>query len=384
MKRKSQKFWPLIGFLLLLCPYSVFSQTIGIRGMLFGWLTANFSGKTEGQLGVRYLPELSFEKSLPNSSSLDAMFSLSAYGTSLFRAEKETITDSEVDLYRLWLRYASSQFEVRVGLQKINFGSAALFRPLMWFDQIDPRDPLQITKGVYGLLGRYYFLNNANIWAWVLYGNNDAKGWEFIGTKDKSIEYGGRIQTPLFKGEIAFSYHHRRADISKSPYFVIPEIDPIIPEDRFALDGKWDIGVGFWFEGVLIRQDTDVLPYTHRHLLTIGLDYTFGLGNGLHVMGEHFIQENSDKAFVSGEGSDFSAFSINYPLGILDNLSGILFYDWINKELYRYISWQRTYDNWRFYVIGFWNPEQLLIYPERTTHTLFAGKGFQLMIVFNH
>jgi hypothetical protein len=312
------------------------------------------------------------------------MFSLSTYGTSLFRSERETITDSDVDLYRLWLRYASSQFELRVGLQKINFGSASIFRPLMWFDRIDPRDPLQITKGVYGLLGRYYFLNNANIWAWVLYGNNDAKGWEIVGSKDKSLEYGGRVQTPLFTGEIAFTYHHRQADLFNSPFLFIPEIDPIIPEDRFALDGKWDIGVGFWFEGVLIRQDTDVLPYTHRHLLAIGIDYTFGLGNGLHIMGEHFIQENSDKAFAAGEGFDFSALSINYPLGILDNLSGILFYDWKNKELYRYFSWQRTYDNWRFYVIGFWNPEQLLIYPERTTHTLFAGKGFQIMVVFNH
>jgi hypothetical protein len=352
--------------------------------MLFGWLTANFSGKTEGQTGLRYIPELSFEKSLSDSSSLDAEFSLSAYGTSLFRSGKETETDSEVDLYRLWLRYASSRFEVRVGLQKINFGPGALFRPLMWFDRIDPRDPLQITKGVYGLLSRYYFLNNANIWAWVLYGNDDPKGWELIGTKAKSFEYGGRIQTPLFKGEIAFTYHHRQADLFNSPVFFIPEIDPIIPENRFALDGKWDIGVGFWFEGVLIQKDTEVLPYTHRHMLSIGLDYTFGLGNGLHVMGEHFLQENSNKAFTSGEGTDFSGLSLSYPLGILDNISGMLFYDWKNKEFYRYFSWQRTYDKWRFYVIGFWNPEQLLIYPERATHTLFAGKGFQVMVVFNH
>lgn len=384
MRFKSFKILQILGFLLLICPSGLFPQTIDFRGMLFGWLTANFSGKAEGQLGIRYLPELSFTKSLPDSSSLDAMFSLSAYGTSLFRSDKERITDSEIEPYRLWLRYASSQFEVRIGLQKINFGSAAIFRPLMWFDRIDPRDPLQITKGVYGLLGRYYFLNNANIWAWILYGNNDAKGWEVIGSKDKSFEYGSRIQTPLFTGEIAFTYHHRQGDLFNSPFFFLPEIDPIIPEDRFALDGKWDIGVGVWFEGVLIHQDTEALPYTYRHLLTVGLDYTFGLGNGLHVMGEHFLQESSDKAFTSGEGFDFSALSLNYPLGILDNLSGMFFYDWKNKEFYRYFSWQRTYDKWRFYIIGFWNPEQLLIYPERATHTLFAGKGFQIMVVFNH
>lgn len=50
--------------------------------------------------------------------------------------------------------------ELRLGLQKINFGSAQLFRPLMWFDKMDPRDPLQMTDGVWGALYRYYFRNN--------------------------------------------------------------------------------------------------------------------------------------------------------------------------------------------------------------------------------
>ena len=69
------------------------------------------------------------------------------------------------------MRYSSDQFELRLGLQKINFGSASMLRPLMWFDQMDPRDPLHLTDGVWGLLARYYFLNNANIWLWGLYGN---------------------------------------------------------------------------------------------------------------------------------------------------------------------------------------------------------------------
>lgn len=34
----------------------------------------------------------------------------------------------------------------------------------MRFDQVDPRDPLKLTDGVRGLLGRYCFLNNADIW----------------------------------------------------------------------------------------------------------------------------------------------------------------------------------------------------------------------------
>lgn len=351
--------------------------------MLFGWLTANFTDSTQAQLGLRYIPELSFTKSIGDASSWDIVFSFSAYGSSLFQSGR-TDTDADADLYRFWLRYASSRFEVRLGLQKINFGPGALFRPLMWFDRIDPRDPLQVTKGVYGLLGRYFFPNNTNVWAWILYGNDEAKGWEVIGTANDSVEYGGRIQVPLFHGEMAFTYHHRKADLDKSSFFFIPEVDPFIPEDRFALDGKWDIGVGFWFEGVLIHQDTGVLPFTYQHMLTIGLDYTFALGNGLHTLAEHYLLENSAQAFKSGEGAEFTGMSLNYPLSILDSLSGILFYDWDNSSLYRYVSWQRTYDKWRIYLIGFWNPEQFRIYQTQSSHTLFGGKGIQIMVVFNH
>ena len=66
-------------------------------------------------------------------------------------------TDFRFKPYRLWLRYSTSHLEIRAGLQKINFGSSNILRPLMWFDKMDFRDPLMLTDGVYALLGRYYF-----------------------------------------------------------------------------------------------------------------------------------------------------------------------------------------------------------------------------------
>ena len=71
--------------------------------------------------------------------------------------------------------------------------------------------------------------------------------------------------------------------------------ETIVPENRLALDGKWDIGVGFWFEGALIHQSTELLPLNYQRMLTLGVDYTFGLGNGLHVLSEHFISDASKK-----------------------------------------------------------------------------------------
>jgi len=39
-------------------------------------------------------------------------------------------------IYRGWIRYSGSQFEARVGLQKINFGPAQLLRSLKWFARL--------------------------------------------------------------------------------------------------------------------------------------------------------------------------------------------------------------------------------------------------------
>jgi len=352
--------------------------------MLSGWITANNDEDIKAQLGLRYIPRFSLEQSISRSYSLNVELSLNAYGAGYFRSIDNVETDGNIKPYRMWFRFSSSQFEARLGLQKINFGTAALLRPLMWFDRIDPRDPLQITDGVYGLLFRYYFLNNANIWVWGLYGNNETKGLEINPTTDNSIEYGGRLQLPLYSGEIAFTYHHRQAEINKELLPLEQNSAFSFPENRIAIDGKWDAVIGLWFEATLEHQNSAMLPFPWRRALNIGLDYTFALGNGLYTAYEHFILEMSEEAFSSGEQISFSALLINYPLGLMDTIRGIVYYDWKNHELYRFVNWQRTYDRWSFYIMGFWNPEQFLIYQSKEMNNLFTGKGFQFMVVFNH
>lgn len=374
----------ILSSLLLVLPTTASSFTISLNGLVTGWITGNTKSITKPFFGIRYIPEFTLEKSFSQDLSLDFEVSLNAFGTAHIHSLKNTQTDGEIDLYRLWGRFSTSRFEARIGLQKINFGSATLLRPLMWFDSIDPRDPLQLTDGVYGLLLRYYFLNNANIWIWGLYGNDKLKGWDFFPSKSKSAEYGGRLQLPLGNGEWALTYHHRTMDPGQGP-FALEQIDALsLPEDRYALDGKWDLGIGFWFEGTLTHQRTDLLPFSWQRAINIGLDYTFGLGNGLHALTESFFYTSSDKAFGSGDGITFSALSLGYPLGLLDNLSCIVYYDWENKDLYSFLNWRRTYDQWTINIIGFWNPEQFQIYQNLPENTLYAGKGFQIMIVFNY
>jgi len=366
------------------CGSLAFSQTMSFHGQASGWLLSNPDVAPLSQTGFRYIPELTLGEKIDSSISADMDISLNSYAFGSFVKNRSPEYEKDIKPYRAWLRLASNTFEVRAGLQKINFGSATLFRPLMWFDKIDPRDPLQLTDGVKGLLARYYFLNNTNIWLWELYDNNDIKGLERTPTTNSSFEYGGRFQLPIVDGEAGLSYHHRNTDISAIDTILKSSGNVSVPENRLGLDGKWDIGIGAWFEAVLIHTQTDIPKYKYQRQWTLGADYTFDIGNGLYALTEFFRSENPAEAFDRADGTSFFALSMNYPIGIVDKFSGIVYFDWTNQIWYRFISWQRTYDNWIIYLLGFWNPDTLQLYQTQTGSNTFAGTGIQLMVVFNH
>ena len=360
------------------------SQTIETRGQVSAWLTFHKSLETESQIGVRALPAFSLKQKLDDTTALDFEASFNAYEVASLRGSQSVSWDGRFKPYRLWARFSTPRFEARLGLQKINFGSALLLRPLMWFDRIDPNDPLQLTDGVYGALVRYTFIGNANIWVWGLTGNTEAKGWEFAPTKLRAPEFGGRFQVPLLTGEAAFSFHHRLMDPARSLLPLPAEEGERVSENRYALDGKWDIGAGVWFEGVLVHQDFQIYPLKYQRYLNLGADYAFGIGSGLHVIAEHLISASSAQAFSGGEPLKFTAVSADYSLGLLDRIKAVVFHNWTNGDWYRLITWQRTYDKWSFFAIGFWNPDSYQIYASQQGRNLFAGKGIQIMAVFNY
>jgi hypothetical protein len=161
---------------------------------------------------------------------------------------------------------------------------------------------------------------------------------------------------------------------------------PSIPENRYGLDGKWDIGIGIWFEGVMIQRHSQLESLNYQRLTNIGLDYTFDIGNGLGLITEYFTLSNAGKPFASGQQISLTALSLNYPAGLLDNLTAMVYYDTEHKSWYRFFNWQRKYDNWTFYLIGYWNPDEYQLYQiqSNSMQNLYAGKGLQLMVVFNH
>jgi hypothetical protein len=402
-------------------------------------------------VSLRAVPKLGFSLPAGRGWTFGGEASLDAYGALPLAGGESPHLTTRLEPYRAWLRLSGARFEARLGLQRLSFGSAVLFRPLMWFDSLDPRDPLQLTDGVYGLLLRAYAKGDANAWVWGLLGNGERRGFDLVPPDKKALEFGGRVEIPLFTGKIAATYDRRKAEIdgltpvmsplasptpglpapnpapptlqplSSSvdspfvpsprdpspplPWFILrrapdspsdpglflpPDgVSPLpvraVAEDRFGLDGKWDLGagVGVWFEAALVHQRTALLPLPYQRAYTLGADHTFALGRGLHVLAEHFRIDWSDRAFAAGRGLTFTALSLRYPLGVRDEISGIFYYDWPDHGLYRFVGWTHRTHAITFSAIAFWDPEEIFFFQGLAGSGSFAGTGFEIILAYN-
>lgn len=334
-------------------------------------------------LGGRYIPKLSYL--IPLDSMQTNFFDLEASaninGDVLFSPFDTSDFVGNIQPYRAWARFNAKQFELRVGLQKIDFGSATLLRPIQWFNQIDPRDPLQLTNGVYGALGRYYFLNNANVWLWTLYGNEKTRGFDLVETNKSIPEFGGRIQYPTKKGELAFSYHHRVAQSTNLVF--LPQFEKI-PEHRFGLDGKWDLGVGLWFETALIYKTKELGELTHQALFNVGVDYTFAVGNGVNIMLENLLIAVDDQVLGLENTTNVTAAMLSYSLGLFDQLSGVFLYNWTAENFTFNINYNHQFEKISAYVMAYYNPSATVGIQQNDLVNQFAGPGVRIMIVYNH
>ena len=378
----------LLTFIFLLCIYNVKAQKdsseVTFNGQATSWGVMQFEKPSGSLLGLRFVPTLLGKFTLNNHSKVDFEASLNISGNIGFSDLKYDTVTGQFKPYRVWARYSGQNWEIRAGLQKINFGTAKMFRPLMWFDGMDIRDPLQLTDGVYGALARYYFQNNANIWFWTLIGNDKPKGFETMGTSTWKPEIGGRVQVPAGPGEIAISTNHRKIN-----YLNLSSIgdfsEKFINESRIGLDGKWDLGIGLWFESsITFTEKSDMNLPVYQDAWNLGADYTIPLGNGLGTTVEYFRYHAGEKFFTEGNTVNIVGSMFTYPVTILDNISAMFFYVPGPDLLMNYLSWSRTYDNWNLYAIGFWNPTDFRIMSVQSqSKNLFSGKGIQLMVNYN-
>ena len=317
------------------------------------------SEKDQGDFFLEYYPSLQQLFYETGNISLDSNLELMTRGEAGI-LDDETESDFELDVYRFWLRSSAEQSEFRIGLQKINFGTARYLRSLQWFDRIDPLDVRQQTEGVLSMLMRYYSLDNSNYWFWVIYNESKLKGTELVETRDETLEMGGRIQLPMLGGDLGFSYHNRgvknAGTIAKEP-----ELFEESQEKRFGFDGSWDIGIGLWQEtSISIYDGVDELPL-YAEFYTLGGDYTFVWGNGLHLLAEHQYIRSEDRLMSrAAEDRNISLLTADYPLGLYDSILGLISYDHQQENMYYYLSYTRVYDYLSMYFNLSYKPEGVL------------------------
>jgi len=321
--------------------------------------------------GARIIPQLVYLRDFSDdrriSAEVSANVNLNAdIGSSYLKFA------GSMGLYRAWVRFSTQRNEIRAGLQQLNFGSASLLRPLQWFDGLNPTDPLRLTNGVWGVLDRIYFKNNATLWLWGLYGNPDKRVWDIAVRTARFPELGFRFQQPVPSGEMAFSLNHRTVETTvgaASRY----------RETKIGLDGKWDVGPGLWFEDSFTATSQASPLDAGWNSLTVGSDLTPEGLDGLSFTFEHML--NTTYSNVTNS-SNLTALSVTWPINIFNRLSGIVLYSWETKYWFRYLTWSADFDRSSFNVIGFWN-------PNLTTSVLSLGSGsfskygLQLMYVLH-
>lgn len=336
------------------------------------------------QGGIRYLPSLSLEHKLNAQSRFG--FEMALNGLFSFDSGPAD-PQADLALYRATAWFATARTETVIGLQKIAFGPATLLRPLRWFDRIDPKDPLGFTNGQYGARFRYFTLDNTNAWIWCLYPNidQDDNAADELPTEDSVPQWGGRVQVPLLGGEMALSANVRRVDTTTSmlQWATAQSPETGYEERRVGLDGRWDIGVGLWFEMVFQHQ-TIAWPFEWRKAVVGGIDYTFDWGNGLYALVEQMAAAGSQQPLGWEEEVWASAVMLRYPLNVMDAMQFIGAYGWDDNGVSAHLSWQRTYDRWIINAALFHYPTGD-DNPSTVDQPLpVSGSGAAVMLIFNH
>lgn len=298
---------------------------------------------------IRLLPQLDASQSI-NDYTVDSSL-IASISAQQFQAFDESINTS-YKLHRGWLRLRSESHELRIGLQKINFGTAKVLRSLQWFDQIDPLDPLSFTPGVQGALWRYYTENSGNIWIWSLLNNRQPMGdFRLMSEKDQ-FEYGGRVQLSPAWYEAAFSYHQRQIGLNESTNVVKKSVY----EQRFGFDAVLDLVIGFWVEASLSVYSQENFFAKSYLNTTIGGDYTFPIGNGLYTNIELMAKEA--EVFDKVNDSYFISFSQSYPISFHET-ARIYSISCIDcKYSTTSLDYQRTFDKF-FYTVSLFHTKGL-------------------------
>ena len=286
---------------------------------------------------LNYQPDLSLDLWSQESKKVDLQLVLNQTN-SLSYLDNTWEGDIDLELYRSLVRYSTLNYEFRLGLQQLNFGQALILRPLQWFDNIDPLEENRDSDGVYAFLAKRYFLDNSNMWGWIILDDGEFSEDRSMHNFVKQLEYGGRWQYPIENTEFALSLHQKK--LTNSEYS---------QETRLGFDIRKDYVLGFWAETSLSLYHGHQ-AISSSNLLTIGADYTFSVGNGLYLLLENLIISDLAPDEYLPNKAKSTAFQISYPLNLFDSVQGIATYDWQLEQDNLFLSYSRSYDYLSVYL----------------------------------
>ena len=187
--------------------------------------------------------------------------------------------DFDADFFRAWLRLEKGNFKIRGGRQQILFGSGSIFRPLGFFDTRNVAGIIPLTRGVDGVRATWFPTTSSTIEGWV------------IPAKFGSGLISGLRGEMLFAGVEAgiVAQYHPKTKLSG-----LPDFDQELIQLGYHFKGEK--AVGYWSEGRFDIENKSGQSYT-RFQNVIGTDYTFDLGQGLHVLLEYFVS-TQEKGFT--------------------------------------------------------------------------------------
>jgi hypothetical protein len=178
--------------------------------------------------------------------------------------------ETDVDFFRAWLRLDNGEFKIRGGRQKILFGSGSIYRPLGLFDTRDVTGVVPETRGVDGVRVTHFQSETALV-----------EGWLVPAKKGNAMIFGVRGEMLLedIEAGVVLQYHPE-SDLEDLPGF---------NQEMFQLGYhfKGERELGFWNES---RLDIEMKPSAPIQFDTVfGIDYTFDIGEGLHILAEYFF-----------------------------------------------------------------------------------------------
>lgn len=195
-------------------------------------------------------------------------------------------------------------------------------------------------------------------------------------------EIGGRIQLPVPRGEAALSFHNRTALADNLSG--LSENFGRVKENRLGIDAKFDMVIGWWVEASWSTFNKNLGYYKNQEIVNLGIDYTFGVGNGLTLTFEQLFAAMEADPFQFENNIPFSLFNLMYPVGMFDNVSAIVYYDWQNTKVYNFLNWQRQFNLFTVFIMAYANPKDYKVPTIGAEEALYTGNGLQVMLVFNH